>query len=58
MQDGQIVERVGIKDSGIHQETSYRRELEALGYQTDMMVLKANRIGQLKLRAKLKEPRY
>jgi hypothetical protein len=30
VQDSAIVQRVSIKDSGIHQETSYRRDLEAL----------------------------
>jgi hypothetical protein len=52
------VQRVSIKDSGIHQETSYRRDLEALNQQTDMFVLRALKIGQLKLRAKLKQPGY
>lgn len=49
---------MGIRDSGIHQETGYRRELEQMGYQTDMFVLRAVRIGQVSLRAKLTEDKY
>lgn len=58
VQDSAVVQRVSIRDSGIHQETNYRKDLETLGHQTDMFVLKALKIGQLRLRAKLREPRY
>lgn len=48
-----MAEAITIRESNIFQETNYRRSLEELGYQTDMLVIKTLNIGEIELSVRL-----
>ena len=52
-QKNKVAEAITIRESNIFQETNYRRSLEELGYQTDMLVIKTLNIGEIELSVRL-----